>query len=62
MRTKDLAKPVEKIETTIGELIEIITQIAMEIGGSEEESYQLASLTLDDLLRKSHKEIPRIGL
>jgi hypothetical protein len=40
----------EIIETTVGELIEIITQIALESGTSREEGYQLASLTLGKML------------
>lgn len=62
MKTADLSKPVERIETTIGELIELITQIAMEVGDSEEESYQLASMTLNDLLRRNRREHSQLGL
>jgi len=45
----------EMIETTIGELIEIITEIALESGKSEAEGYQLASATLEHIIRKSQR-------
>lgn len=45
---------VETIDTTLGELIEAITQIALEAGNTEEEGYKLASLALSDLLRRSN--------
>ncbi len=48
---KQLDESVEKIETTIGELITIITEIALEDGKSEEESYELTSKTLERILR-----------
>ena len=55
--TKELCTTqIETVETTIGELIEEITDIALEAGKSEEESYQLASLTLESILRRSKKE------
>lgn len=40
-----------KINTTIGELIEALTQVAIEAGNSEKEGYRLASLALTDLLK-----------
>jgi hypothetical protein len=54
MKEKDLGRPVETIETTIGELVETITQIAQELGKSEQESYQLASAAIESILRRSH--------
>lgn len=45
-----------RIDTTIGELIEAITEIALEAGKSEQEGYQLASLTLENILRKNIRE------
>lgn len=55
---KDRAeKAVETIETTIGDLIEAITQIAMETGKSEEEGYHLASITLEDILRRHQVDL-----
>lgn len=60
MDNENLKKSVETIETTIGDLIEAITQIALEAGDSEEEGYQLASLTLEDILRRSNTEIEAV--
>ena len=47
----------ETIETTIGELIETITQIALEAGKTEQEGYELASLTLENMLNRSYPSI-----
>ena len=47
---------VETIETTIGELIEAVTEIALESGKTEEEGYKLASLTLERIFR--HQTAP----
>ena len=44
---------VEVVETTIGELIEAITEIALESGSTEAEGYQLASITIENILRKN---------
>jgi hypothetical protein len=44
---------VEIVETTIGDLIEAITEIALESGSSEAEGYQLASITIESILRKN---------
>ncbi len=46
-------KKAQKIETTLGELVEAITQIAQQSGSSQEESYEIASMTLEDMLRNS---------
>ena len=46
------------IETTIGDLIEAITDIALQAGKTEQEGYRLASFTIEKLLReKRHKDI-----
>ncbi len=42
----------ESIHTTIGELIEALTGIALETGASEKEAYMLASLAIDDLFMR----------
>lgn len=42
----------EQVQTTIGDLIETITQIALEAGKTEAEGYELASLTLSKILRR----------
>jgi hypothetical protein len=39
------------IKTTIGDLIEALTQVAIEAGNTEKEGYRLASLALTDLLK-----------
>jgi hypothetical protein len=46
------------VQTTIGDLIEAITDVAMQAGKTEEECYRLASFTIEKLLReKRHKDI-----
>ena len=50
-------KQIETVQTTIGDLIEAITEIALEAGKSEAEGYQLASVTLESILRRNRKEI-----
>ena len=54
-------KQVETVETTIGELIEASTEIALEAGKSEKEVYQLASLTIESILRRNRKEIAAVN-
>jgi len=47
-----------KIQTTIGDLIEAITDVALQAGKTEEEGYRLASFTIEKLLRdKRHRDI-----
>ncbi|MCO6430742.1 MAG: hypothetical protein J5J00_07765 [Deltaproteobacteria bacterium] len=47
------------INTTIGELIEAVTEIALEAGKTEQEGYKLASLTLESILRRRRvQELP----
>jgi hypothetical protein len=43
------------INTTIGELIEAITDIAQKAGKSEEEGYRLASMAIEKLSREHNK-------
>ncbi|MBX7137785.1 MAG: hypothetical protein K1X83_07355 [Oligoflexia bacterium] len=45
----------ETIETTLGDLIEAITQIALKASKTQEEGYRLASLALSSALSKSDK-------
>ncbi len=46
------------VETTIGDLIEAITEIALEAGKTEQEGYRLASFTIEKILRdKRRKEL-----
>ena len=42
----------ERVDTTIGELIATITEVALETGKSEEEGYHLASIAVEAILRK----------
>ena len=43
------------INTTLGELVEAITDIALQAGKTEEEGYALASLTLEKILRDQRR-------
>jgi len=40
------------VQTTIGDLVETITEIALEAGKTEKEGYRLASRTIESLLRQ----------
>jgi len=51
----------ETIKTTIGDLVEAITQIALEAGKTEQEGYRLASLTIESILRKNRAKVPHIN-
>jgi hypothetical protein len=44
------------VETTIGDLIEAITEIALEAGKTEEEGYRLASFTIEKILRDKRRK------
>lgn len=57
----DVKEAVQKIETTIGELIEAITEIALETGKTEEEGYRLASMTIENILRRSGRDVALIN-
>ncbi|MCX6114081.1 MAG: hypothetical protein NTV65_02535 [Proteobacteria bacterium] len=47
-----------RIDTTIGDLIEAITDIALQAGKTEQEGFRLASFTIEKLLRdKRRKDI-----
>ena len=56
-RKSDAMKNVQTIETTVGELIEMISQIASEVGRDREESGELASLALQRILEANGKNI-----
>lgn len=43
------------IHTTLGELVEAITDIALKAGKTEEEGYALASFTIEKLLREQRR-------
>jgi len=53
MDKQTLVYTLETIETTIGDLVEAITEIALETGKTEAEGYRLASLTIESILRRS---------
>jgi hypothetical protein len=52
---ENAAAETSKIETTIGDLIEAITDIALQAGKTEEEGYKLASFTIEKLLRDKRR-------
>ena len=54
----DQFEDIETIETTIGDLIATITEIALEAGKSEEEGYELAALAIESILRRNRREQP----
>ena len=56
MEKQSGTKETEIIETTVGDLIEAITDIALESGKSEEEGYELARMTLESILRRNTRE------
>lgn len=43
------------ITTTLGELVEAVTDIALKAGKTEAEGYELASLTIEKLLRERRR-------
>ena len=54
MFKQDRIIPVSKINTTVGDLIEVISQVAGKTGKTLDEGRALAILTLEDLLRKNN--------
>jgi hypothetical protein len=42
----------EKLQTTIGDLIEAIMQVATEAGKSQQEGYKLTAATLESILNR----------
>jgi hypothetical protein len=55
---KNVTTSIETIETTIGELVELITEIALESGRTEDEGFELASLTIESILRRARSNEP----
>jgi hypothetical protein len=53
----DHSRKLDVIQTTIGDLVEVITEIAFEAGKSEQEGYHLASLTIEKILRDKARRI-----
>jgi len=46
-------KVTPRIQTTLGDLIEAILQVAEQAGKSKEECYELASMTLENVLARA---------
>ncbi|MDC0357734.1 hypothetical protein OAO01_02885 [Oligoflexia bacterium] len=57
MQNEQSNQAVEAIETTVGDLIEAVAQIALEAGKTEKEGYHLASLALANILHRNKKEV-----
>ena len=57
MERPDVNPNHETIHTTIGDLVEAITQIALEAGKTEEEGYRLAALTIESILCKNRARV-----
>ncbi len=49
----------EVIQTTLGELIEAVAQVSLTAGKTEEEGYKLASLALQNILKRNSHPIPQ---
>lgn len=56
MKKQLMNKSMEKIETTIGELIEAVTKIAEEHTQNEQEKYWLVSQTVEEILANSQSK------
>ena len=50
-----LKEETSTITTTLGELVEAVTDIALQAGKTEAEGYALASLTSEKLLREKRR-------
>ncbi len=50
MQNKLIGNKINKVETTIGELVEAVTKIAAEHTSNEQEQYMLASQAMEELL------------
>ena len=46
-----------RVETTIGDLIEALTQVGLEAGKTPAESYEIASETLSDILHRTNRNL-----
>lgn len=58
---KRLERSIGTIQTTIGELVEALTQVALEDGSSDKESYELAAQTLGSILSREQIELEIIN-
>ncbi len=52
MEHKSMQNKSDKVQTTIGDLIEAIMQVATEAGKSQQECYSLTAATLESILNK----------
>lgn len=51
-RTSNSKNSQSVVETTVGDLIAAISEIALKAGRTEQEGYRLASLTLEKIMRE----------
>lgn len=58
MENKNNPAKEEKVNTTIGDLIEAIMQVATEAGKSQEEGYRLTAATLESILNRRRANAP----
>ncbi len=54
---KDVHTAIKEIETTIGELVETLTEIARQAVDTDTESYQLASEAFSEIIKNSNNSI-----
>ena len=52
MESKNNSAREEKVQTTIGDLIEAIMQVTTEAGKSQDECYRLTAATLESILNR----------
>lgn len=52
-----LNRSLNKVNTTIGDLVELISKIAMQDAESEAEAYKIAAVVLQDLTKNSSRRI-----
>jgi hypothetical protein len=50
---KHIVNSISTIETTIGELVEVLMQVVQENGRTESENYELAAATLGQILSRN---------
>ena len=60
MDKKYAQESLETVHTTVGELISVITEIALKAGKTEEEGYELASRAIESILRRSRTDLESI--
>lgn len=54
---KHISKSLHTIETTIGELVEVLMQVVHDSGKDDSERYKLAAATLGQILSKNEIDI-----